>query len=288
MFLKNNHELGYMNGSLGTVVDFEKEDGWPIVRLSDRRKLTVQPDVWSIVDEQGKTLVKFEQVPLRLAWAITVHKSQGMTLEAAEVDLAKSFERGQGYVALSRLKEIEGLRLLGLNRIALEVDPLAAKADERFVELSQEADDQYTDEALQKEFEEHILDAGGTTDPAELARHKSARKAKKEKKTTYDLTSDLIKEGKDLKAIAKARGVEEATIINHLARIQKDHPDLALEVFKPGKAQMDKVSMAVDQIRETGKTVLLDKEGVPKVSVIHAKLGKKVAYEHIKLCLLFL
>ena len=115
MFLKNNHERAIMNGTLGVVVDFKKDlddnGPYPLIQLMDKRKILAKPDIWSINNEKGTPLVSFEQIPLRLAWAITVHKSQGMTLEAAEIDLSKAFEPGQGYVALSRLKDLDGLKL---------------------------------------------------------------------------------------------------------------------------------------------------------------------------------
>jgi len=75
-------------------------------------------------------------VPLRLAWAITVHKSQGMTLDAVEMDLSKSFEYGMGYVALSRVRTLAGIKLLGINNIALEVNPKVYEMDKLLEELS--------------------------------------------------------------------------------------------------------------------------------------------------------
>jgi ATP-dependent DNA helicase PIF1 len=71
------------------------------------------------------------QIPLRLAWAITVHKSQGMTLDAARVDLRKAFVEGMGYVALSRVRSLETLSLAGINQMALRVSPDALEIDER-------------------------------------------------------------------------------------------------------------------------------------------------------------
>src|SRR5258708_28025312 len=76
------------------------------------------------------------QLPLRLAWAITIHKSQGMTLDAAEIDLSKSFTPGMGYVALSRVKNLKGLNLLGLNQMALTINQDVAQKDKEFLTQS--------------------------------------------------------------------------------------------------------------------------------------------------------
>jgi ATP-dependent DNA helicase PIF1 len=84
--------------------------------------MVVEPAEWRI-DDGGKTLARINQLPLRLAWAMTVHKSQGMSLDAAHMDLSQAFEYGQGYVALSRVRTLEGLSLAGLNQRALEVHP---------------------------------------------------------------------------------------------------------------------------------------------------------------------
>ena len=78
MFVKNAFDEGYVNGTLGVVEDFDNE-GMPIVRTFSGDKIFVKPAEWT-VEEDGKILAKVEQLPLRLAWAITVHKSQGMSL----------------------------------------------------------------------------------------------------------------------------------------------------------------------------------------------------------------
>jgi hypothetical protein len=137
MFVKNNPDKGYINGTLGEVIDYS-DGNYPIVRTFDDLIIEATREEWSIVDDNEKTLASYKQVPLRLAWAITVHKSQGMTLDAAELDLGRTFEMGQGYVALSRLKALENLKLLNFNARALEVDRLALKADLRFQELSEQ------------------------------------------------------------------------------------------------------------------------------------------------------
>ncbi|MFA5994118.1 MAG: PIF1 family DEAD/DEAH box helicase [Parcubacteria group bacterium] len=134
MFVKNNFERGYVNGTLGRVVGFDGL-GLPLVETAKGKKITVLPEKWSI-EEDDVLLASVTQMPLRLAWAITVHKSQGMTLDAVEIDLSKSFEYGMGYVALSRVRTLDGIKLLGINDVALEVNPQVYEFDKQLEELS--------------------------------------------------------------------------------------------------------------------------------------------------------
>jgi ATP-dependent exoDNAse (exonuclease V) alpha subunit len=119
-----------VNGTLGEVIDFD-ESGNPIIVTNQGREITIEPASWNIEDGD-KILASITQIPLRLAWAITVHKSQGMSLDAAEMDLGKAFEYGQGYVALSRVRSLDGLKLLGFNAQALMVHPKILEYDKRF------------------------------------------------------------------------------------------------------------------------------------------------------------
>jgi ATP-dependent DNA helicase PIF1 len=120
MFVANNFAEGFVNGSRGKVIDFD--DDVPVVRLNNGRKIYVEPHSWSL-SEDGKVRAEITQLPLRLAWAITIHKSQGMSLDAAEIDLSKAFTPGMGYVALSRVRSLDGLFLQGVNRMALTMHP---------------------------------------------------------------------------------------------------------------------------------------------------------------------
>lgn len=100
---------------------------WPYVRFllpdGTTRDLLVQPETWTLEDAEGRTEASRSQVPLILAWALSIHKSQGQTLEWVKVDLARVFERGQAYVALSRAVRMEGLQVLGFEKSKIMVHP---------------------------------------------------------------------------------------------------------------------------------------------------------------------
>lgn len=129
MAVKNDLSRRYVNGSLGTVVDFEPLTDYPLVEFHNGRTVAMQPDTWELRDGDKKR-ASITQIPLRLAWAITVHKSQGMTLDAARIDLRKAFVEGMGYVALSRVKNVDNLYLHGINHMALRVSQQALEIEQ--------------------------------------------------------------------------------------------------------------------------------------------------------------
>ncbi|MFA6325228.1 MAG: PIF1 family DEAD/DEAH box helicase [Candidatus Paceibacterota bacterium] len=138
MFTKNNQKEGFVNGTLGTVIDFSRSSKNPIIETKNGRTIEVEPMEWS-VEENGRIRAKITQVPLRLAWAITVHKSQGMSMDSAVMDLSEVFEYGQGYVALSRVRRLSGLHIINLNEKAFKVHPEILVKDKIFKEESKEA-----------------------------------------------------------------------------------------------------------------------------------------------------
>lgn len=224
MFIKNDPSARYVNGSRGVVVDFD-DDGWPIVKTYDNEMIVAYPEEWKVEDHNA-VRAKITQVPLRLAWAITIHKSQGMTLDAVEIDLGDAFEPGMGYVALSRVRSLNGLKLMNLNEIALTVHPKILQHDKVFKEssvasveylqtLSAEEMTRCHNETLLARFE------GGK--PKEVGSKKvgARKREKKQSMPTHMVTLGLLKENLSVEAIAAKRELAASTILSHIEKLQR-------------------------------------------------------------------
>lgn len=161
MFTRNDFMAGYVNGTTGVVLDFAGDsDGYPVVETDSGDVIDTAPAEWRLDTPEDET-GRIRQIPLRLAWAITVHKSQGMSLDRAFMDLSRTFEYGQGYVALSRVRSLEGLSLAGINERALRVHPRIVERDAEFRARSEYAESGLKDVEPDRlrEFHRSFLDS---------------------------------------------------------------------------------------------------------------------------------
>ncbi len=228
MFTKNSSPSGrFVNGTLGIVSGWGA-DGLPIVKVKNGGRINTEPMEWR-VEEQGKVRASVSQIPLRLAYAMTVHKSQGMSMDAAIMDLSRAFEYGQGYVALSRVRRLSGVYLTGLNARALEVHPEIMEKDRDFRAASGAARETFGEmrrpeiEDMQKKFVKAM--GGAWFDTSTKHEASNPKQIKNSNNKIGALpgrlaeTLQTVRDAKSLREAVKARGLVASTIVHHLEEL---------------------------------------------------------------------
>lgn len=270
MFIKNDPRGAYANGTLGTVVSFK--GGYPQVRTNDGRTILAEPVSWQ-TDPEGSRQAEITQVPLRLAWAITIHKSQGMTLDAALINLEKTFVAGQGYVALSRVRSLDGVYLEGFNERSLEVDSEALHKDLELRARSEAAKNRLSELTLaeiEKRANEFCLACGGELDP----KKQKIRKQEKNKNTsTVAKTKALILEKKTTKEIAELRKLKEETIISHLQKLFDEGEGLDIEYLRKEVPHLEKILEAFTEQEDLRLAPVKERLEKEKIKVSYRDLA---------------
>lgn len=233
MFIKNDPERRFINGTLGEVKSIDKNS--IAVRLAESGTvIDVEPVEWQNIryqfDEESKEISskqigRFKQYPLKAAWAITVHKSQGLTFDKAIIDVHAAFSPGQAYVALSRCRTLDGLVLSSpvsasvfmrdnavdayMNYISRPVEELAFSSCYEYFEYEKKPEPEVVaplknvkvnKEKPKKEKKEELCDDTG------------------KKLNTFEYSYWLYNQGNTVNQIAEKRGLNQSTIEAHLAR----------------------------------------------------------------------
>lgn len=233
MFIKNDPERRFINGTLGEVKSIDKNS--IAVRLAESGTvIDVEPMEWQNIryqfDEESKEISskqigRFKQYPLKAAWAITVHKSQGLTFDKAIIDVHAAFSPGQAYVALSRCRTLDGLVLSSpvsasvfmrdnavdayMNYISRPVEELAFSSCYEYFEYEKKLEPEdvapvkkvkVNKEKPKKEKKEELRDDTG------------------KKLSTFECSYWLYNQGNTVEQIAEKRGLNQSTIEGHLAR----------------------------------------------------------------------
>lgn len=278
MFTKNNFREKFVNGTIGTISGFDETHGYPIVKTRSGRSIIAYPMEWHI-ESEGKVLARIEQLPLRLAWAITVHKSQGMSLDAAHMDLSRTFEYGQGYVALSRVRSLEGLSLAGLNQKALQVHPEIQEKDSAFRAASRKVKKQLgslSQKERAKKHKEFILACGGRVKPKKDATP-STKQLQEKSKSTYEKTKDLLCAGHDVDTVAQKRDIQPRTVWGHVEQLIEEAKITASDITHliPTTAQWQE---AYSELQEA-----IEACGTEKLKPLYEYADEKYNYDTVRL-----
>lgn len=273
MFVKNNPIAGYVNGTVGEIIGFE--EGYPVVFTKSGERFVAAPQSWA-VEEGDKVLAEISQVPLKLAWAVTIHKSQGMTLDKAIIDLSNSFIEGQGYVALSRVKTLDGLFLKGFNKMAVAVHDEILNLDKDLRDHSDKlcmyVNGLEVDE-FQDEHQEFFEKIG--------AKKHKVKDEVGEKLSTYEITHKMIKSKKSLEEMSEEKVVKVSTILAHIEKLleEKVITKKDIEYLKPDTKEFNKMFKEIN--------VVLKKVGADKLTPIFNALDGKYTFEEIKFTKIF-
>lgn len=233
MFIKNDPERRFINGTLGEVKSIDKNS--IAVRLAESGTvIDVEPVEWQNIryqfDEESKEISskqigRFKQYPLKAAWAITVHKSQGLTFDKAIIDVHAAFSPGQAYVALSRCRTLDGLVLSSpvsasvfmrdnavdayMNYISRPVEELAFSSCYEYFEYEKKPEPEAVAPVKKVKVNQEKPKKVNKEEP----RDESGKKL-----NTFEYSYWLYNQGNTVEQIAEKRGLNQNTIEGHLAR----------------------------------------------------------------------
>lgn len=212
-------ESGICNGSQGVVIDFFIND--PVVQFSNGVRKIISKHEWQSDEYPALTIAQY---PLCMAWALTIHKIQGATMSMAEMDLGNSvFEYGQTYVALSRIKSLDGLYLSAFKAEKIKANPKVARFYReipvidcaKIIKANHDPIVDQVDTNVSHDIKTIDFDQFAYKEPPIIAKP-GEKVIRVVKKTTDKVSLEMFMEGKSIDEIAMARRIKSETVMEHL------------------------------------------------------------------------
>lgn len=288
IFTKNDLEGKFVNGTMGVVKDLDREA--IVIETKAGKLIEVKKEEWKLEDD-GKVKARIMQYPLRLAWAITVHKSQGMSLDEAIISLGETFEYGQGYVALSRVRSLEGLYLKSYNPKSLQVNAAISEFDEKIRKDSKFIQEKFknADKNKLKKTQNNFIEKSGGKVEGGIKKELSSEV----RKETQIITLELLKENKTLEEIATIRDLSSKTIYKHVEILFLEKKLSKLEIQKI--CEQSDILKNVNVFNIPGEVKksfkknahIKDEDGNIKLTPIFKELKEKYSFESLRLYRMF-
>ncbi len=201
-----------------------------------------------------------------------------MSLDAAEIDLSKAFVYGQGYVALSRVRALDGLKVLGMHPNALQVDPKVVQQDVRFHKESEAAEEAFaameTDE-VEDMHERFVVAQGGKIPKGDIESRVPAERVKQE--STFAKTKTLLQEGKTIEQIVKARSLTESTVWAHVEKLAEDGHITAEDI-----KHLEPDDIDWETARDEFEAAIAE-HGIERLKPLYEETGEKYDYGLVRL-----
>ena len=223
-------DMRYVNGSLGTVERIGGET--LIIRLLTDEKITAVPEKFSSLDGDGKELVSAWNFPVTLAWATTIHKSQGASLDRLIVNMERLWEPGQAYVALSRVRSSRGLSIACWDPSSIRAEPLVTAFYNSLAESAQK----YVPRPFFIVPERHAEDRGET------------QIAKPRRKSPAKIIPMMIRQKDTLEQMAETCGIKTDTVLQWIEKLVNLNAALDLEYLLSDVPEAENVRTAFAQL----------------------------------------
>jgi len=224
-------ESGICNGSQGVIVDFFAND--PVVLFSNGVRKIISKHEWQSDEYPALTIAQY---PLCMAWAMTIHKIQGATMSMAEMDLGNSvFEYGQTYVALSRIKSLDGLYLSAFKADKIKANPKVSKFYREIpvIDCSKIVSNKPPVDLVEADISPDVktidFDRFSYKEPDAMAKP-SIKVIRALKKTTDKVSLDMFVEGKSIDEIAMSRRIKSETVMEHIVS-NMPHESITFDIF---------------------------------------------------------